>query len=549
MLCDFVDERLVLQPAGAVVHHHAHERGEARGLAFPVAHYRQRADHEMRPRNSGEMGKRRGCLAQTHVVGQATAQAETVQELQPAQSAPLIRAQGGGERVGHVAIGQRFVGQTVEQLARPAGGLQQVGTAAFVVGDAGCLQLALEFSGERQQLQRAHLAMVGAVLLQVGERATSLGTVDLHPATADLNQVGAILGCAAQHVVGYRCVVDNDLPVDQCGGREPTAAGGILRLGCSASGGAPTGELLGCQQLDADGGQRVDALQRSGRGVEVDSAGRRDEGGVEPGGQLGHGSGDCLACLAQSALQHRDEACVVRERECGGPAVHHLVGRAPTSAVVAVDQLQAERPVTVGLYVVDVVVAVDVAVDVDVVADGVPQLVGSLLAGQAETQAHANDGFALRTTCDQRELGGDVGDSFTELGCHRELPGVSDERPADQANGAGVDGAGFVEVLAPAARRQRQPAQPIDHGTQYVDRVDWSASGHHGRHRVKQLGFGHFDIAGERLPLGQPPHVGDVGEHGQHPATANQLRGVPVDGAKPRNRGTEFRAQRVELTE
>ena len=45
VLRDRVDERLVLQPARAVMNHDAHERGEAGGLGFPVANDRERADH------------------------------------------------------------------------------------------------------------------------------------------------------------------------------------------------------------------------------------------------------------------------------------------------------------------------------------------------------------------------------------------------------------------------------------------------------------------------------------------------------------------------
>ena len=245
------------------------------------------------------MGECGGRLAQAHVVGQAAAEAEAVEELQPAQATLLIRPQRGGERVRHIAIGQCFVGQTVQQFAGPTRCLQQVGAIALTVcSDAGGLELALQFGSQRQQLQGTHLAVVGSVLLEVGQRPACLGAVDLHPSTTDLNQIGAILGGTAQNIVGHGRVVDHDLPIDQCSGCKSAAAGCVLGLSRGAGGRAPAGELLGREQFDADSGQCVDAFQRGGRRVEVDAMRRGDQGGVEPGGQLGDGRCNCRAGFA-----------------------------------------------------------------------------------------------------------------------------------------------------------------------------------------------------------------------------------------------------------
>ena len=142
-----------------------------------------------------------------------------------------------------------------------------------------------------------------------------------------------------------------------------------------------------------------------------------------------------------------------------------------------------------------------------------------------------------------------MGNGFTELGCDGELPGLGDECTTDEANGAWVDGAGLGEHGAPPASRQRQPAQTIDHRAQHIDGVDGCSSGDYWRHGLQQIGFGQLDVVRQRLPLGQPPDVGDVSEHWEHATAGDQLRGVPVDGTEPGDRCTEIGAQRIELAE
>ena len=83
---------------------------------------------------------------------------------------------------------------------------------------------------------------------------------------------------------------------------------------------------------------------------------------------------------------------------------------APAPTIVAVDELEAERPLAA------VVAAGWLAVE---------QLVAGLLAWQAQAQPHAHDGFAFRPASDERELGGDVCHRFAQFGSDQ-LPDEAD---------------------------------------------------------------------------------------------------------------------------
>lgn len=51
--------------------------------AWPPVRHRPGAHHQVRAGQPGQVGERGGRLAQAHVVGQAAAEAEPVEELQP----------------------------------------------------------------------------------------------------------------------------------------------------------------------------------------------------------------------------------------------------------------------------------------------------------------------------------------------------------------------------------------------------------------------------------------------------------------------------------
>ena len=74
------------------------------------------------PGQRGEVGERGGGLAEAHVVGEAAAEADPVEELQPAEAAPLVRPQRGHESGGLDPLGQRGVGKTLQQITEPTGG-------------------------------------------------------------------------------------------------------------------------------------------------------------------------------------------------------------------------------------------------------------------------------------------------------------------------------------------------------------------------------------------------------------------------------------------
>ncbi len=107
---DLVGERGLVGAACAVVDHHPDQGGEAGRFGPPVAHHRQGADDEVWSGQPGEVGEGGGCLAEAHVIGEASTEAKPVEELEPPEAALLVRAQGGGESGGHLAVGESGVG-------------------------------------------------------------------------------------------------------------------------------------------------------------------------------------------------------------------------------------------------------------------------------------------------------------------------------------------------------------------------------------------------------------------------------------------------------
>ena len=104
---------------GAVVDGDGHRRREAAGLGLPVVDDRERADDEVRARSVDEVGERGRRLAEPHVVGEAAAEAEAVEESQPAEAAALVGPQLAGERGRLDLLAQRRVGQPAEQQPGP----------------------------------------------------------------------------------------------------------------------------------------------------------------------------------------------------------------------------------------------------------------------------------------------------------------------------------------------------------------------------------------------------------------------------------------------
>jgi Tripartite tricarboxylate transporter TctA family len=92
---DRLGERPAAGPFGAVVDVVTQVRGEARGLALPVADQGHGADQQGGAAVGlvGEQGEQLHRLAQAHVVGEHTADAGPAEEVQPGQTTRLVRAE------------------------------------------------------------------------------------------------------------------------------------------------------------------------------------------------------------------------------------------------------------------------------------------------------------------------------------------------------------------------------------------------------------------------------------------------------------------------
>ena len=104
---------------GAVVDDDVQVRREASCLGEPVVDDRQRAHDEVRTRSALEVGQRGGGLAEPHVVGQAAAEPETLEEAQPGQTAALVGPQRAGEPFALVRLDESFIGQSGKELDAP----------------------------------------------------------------------------------------------------------------------------------------------------------------------------------------------------------------------------------------------------------------------------------------------------------------------------------------------------------------------------------------------------------------------------------------------
>ena len=239
---------LLLGPLGAVVHDDAQRRREAVGLGLPVVDDGQGAHDEVRTRPFEQVGQRGGGLAEAHVVGQAPAEPEAVEEPQPGQAAPLVRPQLAHEPVRLVLLPQALVGQAGEQLVGPSRHLG--GRTARHAGG----QLAV--AGQAQQRHRIDDGVLADVVLQALAGPAHRGRVDAHPAPPAVQQRGpGPLGPFQLGVGdGRRPVVvgDDQLPLDDRLAPEPLPViGGVGRGGPAADGDAGPDEALGSDQLDA----------------------------------------------------------------------------------------------------------------------------------------------------------------------------------------------------------------------------------------------------------------------------------------------------------
>ena len=195
-------------------HQHAQARREAGRLLRPVGEQRGRCDQQARGRAFGafsyqQQSQHLDGLAQTHVVGQAGAQAQTRQQVQPAQADLLIRPQRG------VQIGAGVDGRQTLWPAQSRQGLGQPwpGVHLRPLGRGRQLLAANGRTGPGQQAHgikeaQALLACQALDLLELRQGLLKPLRVDLDPFAADEHQPTAV-GQQALHLGGgQRLAID-----------------------------------------------------------------------------------------------------------------------------------------------------------------------------------------------------------------------------------------------------------------------------------------------------------------------------------------------------
>ena len=527
-------EHVVAGATGAVMHHHPGQRDELRRLVLPVAHHRQGAHDQVRTWESGEVGEGGGCLAEAHVVGQAAAQTDGVQELQPAQTAPLVGAQRGGERGRHHAFCQLGVGEPGEQVRQPrlaherwvapGNGVGRVEGIACLGGRSlGRRSVGGQVCGEPQQLQRGHLGVLGTVPIELLERSAGLGPAELDPTAPHLDEVRAGLGGAAHGGLVDRCAVDHHRPVDDGPRAKASVTFGLGPCRAGGARGAPS-EACGRDQLDPSAVEAIDRLQRGCRFVERDRAGLGRPVGQPRGGGQDVGDG----VFGQLGEQWQP-ACVTGHDERIGGAEPGVGNRAPPAGVGGVDQLERQRPATIRIV------------------------------RHAEPESGANHGLALGSPPHGVEGCRDVDDGVEQVTIGTEAWRSGAERLGDDPHGASVDSFGVGERDRPPTLVQAGAHQVVEEGVEdacghVVERLTavgrrGMARRHSGRDRSHQLGHEHVAVSAHRGPGGRAPAV-VVHDHTRHHAAGcHQMLGDAEHLGEPCHRRAGGAVEGLQLTE
>ena len=283
-------EILATEPVTAVVDMDRKARREALRLATPVLDDGHRAHDEG---GSGwgpvdgpgrallhQQGQHLGGLAEPHVVGEACAEPETTEELQPGEAALLVWPERAPEACRRAPSWREPV--------RTAG--CQEGPEPAIGGDPGDGEADVgrhQAQASAHHLSGGHRPVLesGSPLHQVHRRRNVL-RAQLHPLAPDPHERHLEPGELADLVGGHLHVADRELPPVVDDGVEPEAGAGRRRAGLRARGGPQAGRdtraprLPPGRELDAEAGLREDrcAVAQEGVGagdveVEPDRAG------------------------------------------------------------------------------------------------------------------------------------------------------------------------------------------------------------------------------------------------------------------------------------
>ncbi len=364
------------------------------------------------------------------------------------------------------------------------------------------------------------LGVVAPMFGEVGESSSSIAAVEAHPPPVDVDQAGARCSGTLEHGFVDGRVVDDHGPIDDRRGAEPAAASGIPRCGDTFRGRRSAGEAFGCEQLDVDGGQGIDRLERGRSNVEIDTRSRIGEPRREPRSE----EVDVDACRGEALGKHREEPLVAGEvQRCRKPAGNVCSG-APSTAVVGVDELQRQRPVT------------------------------ERVIGKGQPQAGAHDRFALAAADGLIEDRRQIIERLAEVGVGTELADRRAQCPSDGSGGPGRHAAGIGDRCVPAGPGQEQPGGLIDEGLdddgrQFFGSEPRTGHGDHRRLACGQFGHGTGEVDTKWSPTSHPPPEARIGELWQNAPRRDEADRHRVCGAEPTDRCADLCAQRIELAE
>ena len=518
-----LEQRVVaeaLRAVGAVVDRDVELRGEAGGLLAPVAHHAQRTHHEVRAWSFEQVGEGGRRLAEAHVVGEAAAEAELGEELQPRQRSPLIVAQLADELGGLAGLVEAFVGQSGKQVADPVGVGRGRLVEAVAQRDQRCGSVAVcvvgiateaLVVGQAQQLERGDDGLRGLEFVELGAFAAQLVGVDAHPAVTGVQQRGTCLLGAGDLGLGDLLVADHHLPLDECFGAELLlAVVGGRRRGFTVDAHAGADQSFRADQFDPH------PLQLDGSDVEEVLGDvefefdlrrfvfEREVGEARDGLDLLGGGADELAEAIEVLGPLRDF-----DRSVVG--VPHVVGAAPASAVAVVDEFEAHDPRI------------------------------ERVVGDHETDPRNHDRFAGEATLMSIEVVAQVLERVVEVVCAsaHDVVGFG-ERSERRPEGLDLGLALAAEVGLPAVLKQERSGDAIDQLRVDRRRFDTRAGGADRRHRRAERGDGRLDRLGRhRLPPGD----GERALVHDHRGDASGRHGATGEFGDPREPGERVREE------